>query len=80
MHYYKVCPDTLVKLAIDLVHSIYNTKMEKITEKICEHRKDVEEKKGFNCQMVDRYAKEEEFTCQPMIVLHDFGLMFNLTL
>lgn len=41
----EVYPDTRVKLAIDLVHSIYNIKMSKITEKACEHWKNVEEKK-----------------------------------
>ena len=45
MHRYQVYPDIRVKLAIDLVHSIYNTKMDKITEKACEHGKNVEEKK-----------------------------------
>lgn len=41
----EVYPDTRVKLAIDLVHSIYNIKMNKITEKACEHWKNVQEKK-----------------------------------
>lgn len=47
MHYNKACPNTRVKLVIDLVHSIYSTKKEKITEKACEHRKDVEGKKDL---------------------------------
>lgn len=41
----EVFPDTRVKLAIGLVHSVYNLNMEKITEQACQHWKDVEEKK-----------------------------------
>jgi len=75
--YYKVCPYTRVKLVIDLVHSIYNIKMEKITEKACEHRKDVDEQKD---SIVKWWMNLKKGGIYLSIVLHNFGLIrhFNM--